>query len=428
MVDFDFQNPRQIYEIAARLFPICRSITGNGVRETMRILREYIPLTVHEVPSGIKVFDWIVPREWNISDAFVLDETGARIIDFQKNNLHVVGYSVPVNTAMPLEELQKHLYSLPGQPDAIPYITSYYSERWGFCLTQRQRDALKDGVYRVRIDSSLKDGFLTYGELILPGKSEKEILLSTYICHPSMANNECSGPAVATALACWLLTRPREYTYRIVFLPETIGSITYLSRHADFMRKNTIAGFNLTCVGDERAFSFLPSRYGNTLADRTALHVLRHRHPDFRQYSFLDRGSDERQYCAPGIDLPVASIMRSKYNEYPEYHTSLDNLELITPEGLHGSFLVYQDCLEALEKNQTFRANCLCEPQLGRRNLYPTLSTKEAGLSVRNMMNFLAYSDGTNDLIAVADRIQTPVWELYDIAERLVREGLVTPC
>jgi aminopeptidase-like protein len=415
----------EMYALVKKLFPLCRSITGNGVRETLAIIKEHIPITIHEVPSGTNAFDWTVPDEWNIRDAYVLDAGGHKIIDFQKNNLHTVGYSAPVNKTVSLTELQEHLYSLPDQPDAIPYITSYYKERWGFCITHNDRKKLKGGSYKVFIDSQLKKGSLTYGELIIPGSSKKEVFLSTYVCHPSMANNELSGPAVATFLAKYLREKPRKYTYRIIFIPETIGSLTYLSTHLDVMKKNIIAGFNLTCVGDERAYSYLPSRNGGTYADRVALNILSFKHPGFIRYSFLDKGSDERQYCAPGIDLPLCSIMRSKFGTYPEYHTSLDNLDLVSPRGLQGTYKVYIECLRLIEENRVYQVRCLGEPQLGRRGLYPTVSTKTSSQEVKNMMNLICYADGEHDLIAISDTIGVPVWELYPIVEKLCKAGLL---
>jgi aminopeptidase-like protein len=376
-------------------------------------------LTAHEVPSGTQAFDWTVPKEWNIKDAYVIGPDGDRVIDFAQSNLHVVGYSTPVDMTVSLDELDQHLYSLPEQPDAIPYITSYYQERWGFCLTHNQRKALKPGGYRVVIDSTLEDGHLTYGELILPGETSDEIFLSTYVFHPSMANNELSGPAVVTYLAQWLYEQPRRYTYRIVFIPETIGSIVYLSRNLEAMKANIKAGFNVTCVGDDRTYSYLASRYGDTLADRVILHVLSHIYPDFKRYSYLDRRSDERQYCSPGVDLPVASLMRTKYGEYPEYHTSLDDLGLISPTGLQGGYDALKLCIECLEHNETLVFNTPCEPHLGKRGLYPTLSTRESKATVRDMMNLLAYCDGRNDLLGVTEIIGAPMWSLFDIVDKL---------
>ena len=418
----------QMHAWATDLFPICRSITGNGVRQTLAYLSKLMPgLTVHEVASGTQAFDWTVPNEWNVRNAYIEDENGRRIVDFARNNLHLVGYSQPVDRWLTLDELQPHLHSLPEQPYAIPYVTSYYDGRWGFCLAQEQRDQLPQGRYHVVVDSTLEPGSLTYGELIIPGKDEKEIFLSTYICHPSMANNELSGPVVTTALARWLGDqKDRRFTYRIIFIPETIGSIVYLSRHLDEMKQNTIAGFVVSCVGDERAYSLLHSRSGETLADRVANVVMKHHAPDYVEYSYLDRGSDERQYGSPGVDLPVVSIMRTKYNSYPEYHTSLDDLTLITPAGLQGGYGAIRKCLELLEHNYTYKTTTLCEPQLGKRGLYPTLSTKGSAAAVRAMMNVIAYSDGTRDLAAIADHIDLNPTEAIMIAEQLAQKGLLT--
>jgi aminopeptidase-like protein len=418
----------ELHAWARDLYPICRSLTGPGVRETLGYLGRLLPgLTVHEVPSGSRAFDWTVPEEWTIRDAFVADDSGRRVIDFRVQNLHVLGYSEPVDAWMSLEELQPHLHSLPEQPDAIPYVTSYYQRRWGFCLSQNARDRLQPGRYHVVIDSDLKPGVLNYGELLLPGREQAEILLSTYVCHPSMANNELSGPVVTTALARWLQEeRDRRYSCRILFLPETIGSIVYLSRHLELMRARTVAGFVMTCLGDERTWSFMPSRRGTSLADRVARHVLAAKVGTYDAYSFLNRGSDERQYCSPLVDLPVVSIMRSKYASYPEYHTSLDDLSLITPNGLMGSFELLRTCLQVLERNYTYRAAVPCEPQLGPRGLYPSLSRKGSDHGVRGKMNVLAYADGESDLIGLAEAIGMDAESCAEIAEMLAGHGLLT--
>ena len=421
---------QEMLDFAKFLFPICRSLTGNGVRQTLKSVREKIPeLMIHEVPSGTPAFDWNVPKEWNIKDAYIIDPNGRKIIDFKINNLHIVGYSIPVDRKITLEELQRHLFSLPDQPGAIPYVTSYYEEMWGFCLTEQQRSGLESGIYRVKIDSILEDGCLTYGEVILPGQTKQEIFLSTYICHPSMANDELSGPVVITYLLKWLKSlRTRRYTYRLIFIPETIGSIVYLSRNIEQMKKRILAGYTVSCVGDDRTYSFIPSRKGDTLADRVARHVLKHTDPNYTLYSFLDRGSDERQYNSPGVDLPVGCIMRSKPGAYPEYHTSLDNFNIVTSSGLLGGFTVIQKCLVALEKNKIFQASVLCEPQLGKRGLYPNISSKKSESSVKydqNMMNLLAYVDGQQDLLSVSDIINVPIWELLPIAKELENHGLI---
>lgn len=412
---------------ARDLFPICRSLTGPGVRETLTYFNKILGgITIQSVPSGEQVFDWVVPEEWVIRDGYVCDEKNVKIIDFRNCNLHVVGYSEPVDQWLSLEELQHHLYSLPDLPDAIPYVTSYYKRRWGFCIAENQRRMLKPGRYHAVVDSTLAPGNLNYGELVLPGRSSKEVFLSTYVCHPSMANNELSGPVVTAAVARWLLSlADRKYTYRIVFLPETIGSIAYLSRHLEHLKSQVIAGFNVTCIGDDRCYSYLPSRNGNTLADRVALHVLAHISPDFKKYSYLDRGSDERQYCSPGVDLPIATIMRSKYHEYPEYHTSLDDLSLVTPSGLLGGFEALSKAIAAIECNAIPLATVLGEPQLGKRGLYPTLGTRDSEPSVKMMMDLIAYSDGAHSLLDIAEKIGTPIWNLVPTYRKLLEHGVL---
>lgn len=416
-----------MHALARELWPINRSITGGGVRQTLSMLGEHLPeLKVHEVPTGTRCFDWTVPREWRVRDAWIKDAAGNKVVDFAANNLHLVGYSISADVTLSLEELQKHLFSLPEKPDAIPYITSYYSERWGFCITQRVRDLLQPGQYHVYIDSELFDGSLTYGELYLPGQTDQEILLSTYICHPSMANNELSGPCVATWIGKWLAEyTKRKYSYRILFLPETIGSICFLSKNLKYLKKKVIAGFVLTCIGDDRGYSYLASRNGNTTSDRFAKHVLRHIDKNYNIYSFLDRGSDERQYCSPGVDLPICSIMRSKYGTFPEYHTSLDDLNLVTPSGLEGGYYAVKNILECIENDCVPRLNVLCEPQLGKRGLYPTLSTIESTMQVKTMMNLLAYSDGKLSLLEIAEIINVPMMELLPLVRNLYEHGIV---
>ena len=420
----------QIHNFAKKLWKINRSITGEGVRETLeKIKKEHLQyLNIESVPSGTKVFDWVVPLEWHVSEAYIITPGGKKICDFSINNLHLVGYSIPFQGKMRLGELQQYLHSLHEQPSAIPYVTSYYEKRWGFCLTQEQRDLLEEGEYEVVVNSKLFEGHLNYGELVLPGESEQEIFLSTYICHPSMANNELSGLTVATYLAKWLSElKVRRYTYRFIFIPETIGSITYLSKNYIHLKKKVFAGFNISCVGDERSYSYLPSRNGNTISDKVAKHVLKWIDPDYKCWTWLDRGSDERQYCSPGIDLPIASILRTKYGQYPEYHTSLDNLDnVVTPKGLDGGYWALRKALEIIEKNKIYKVNILCEPQLGRRGLYPTLSTKKLDQEVRTMMNLLSLCDGEHSLLDIAEKINLPAWDLYELVDKLILHDLIS--
>ena len=417
-----------MYRLVEKLFPLCRSITGAGLRETLGILSERLPgLKLHEVPSGTRVFDWTVPDEWTIREAWLAGPDGEQIVNFADSNLHVVNYSVPVHTSMTLDKLQPHLHSRPERPGATPYVTSYYERDWGFCLPHQVREALPDGTYRVHIDSDLAPGSLTFGELRIPGASPDEVLLSTYVCHPSMANNELSGPVVTAFLAEWLLRSPRRLSYRIVFAPETIGALAFLARNRDDLVKNVVAGFVVTCVGDDRTYSYLPSRLGGTLADRAALHALRNVAPDYRAYTFHERGSDERQYCSPGIDLPVCSVMRSKYGEYPEYHTSDDDLNLVTPGGLAGGFAVLQECLECLEANETYESTVTGEPQLGKYGLYPGTGKVDNRDEVLTMLNVLAYADGHHDLLAIAKMLDKPIGGLAEVAGRLLDAGLIVP-
>lgn len=417
-----------MYNLAERLYPICRSITGNGFRQSLAIIREILPeIQVTEIPSGTQVFDWTVPKEWNIHGGWIKKKSGEIVVDFKDSNLHVMGYSLPVHTTVSRDELLEHVYTIPDQPELIPYVTSYYKERWGFCMSDKQKQTLTDDEYEVMIDSTLEDGSLTYGELVLPGESQEEILISTYLCHPSMANDELSGPCVQTELVKYIKSQPKHrYTYRFLWVPETIGSITYLSNNWEMLQKHVKAGFVLSCVGDNRTYSIVYSKYADTLADRVLENILRFHYPDFKRYSFLERGSDERQYGSAGIDLPVCGFCRSKYQNFPEYHTSADNMSLISPEGLAGAYEVMVKVVNALENNGYYQMVCKCEPQLGKRGLYPTISRKGSNYSVRTMQHFIAYADGRNDLIGISNILGTPVDELIPIKNKLMEHQLLT--
>ena len=417
----------EMYNLAKRLFPICRSITGNGFRQSLEIIREYVPgFKVLEVATGTKVFDWEVPKEWNISAGWIKDSKGNTILDFRDNNLHVVGYSVPVSKRISRDELLEHIYTQPDQPSWIPYVTSYYSERWGFCMSENQKNKLDDEQYEVYIDSRLEKGSLTYGEYVLPGESSDEILFSTYLCHPSMANNELSGPCLMVEIIKYIQSLPtRRYTYRFVIVPETIGSITYISRNLDSLKQRVKAGFVLSCVGDNRSYSYIATRKGDSLADRVLKNVLKYSVVDYVEYSFLKRGSDERQYGSVGVDLPVCGFCRTKYGMYPEYHTSADNLDLISEEGLQGSYDIMHSVINVLENNYYYRILCLCEPQLGKRGLYPTLSKKGSYDSVRALKNFIAYADGDIDLIDISNTIGVSVDVLLPIIDSLKKNDLL---
>ena len=420
----------EIFNFAKDLWDIPRSITGNGLRKTLQHIQEKIPeLKIYSVPSGTKAFDWTIPKEWNANNAYIISPDGTKFCDFKVNNLHLVGYSCPISESMDLEELQKHLYSIPEKPDAIPYVTSYYKENWGFCITEYEREKLLKGTYQVFIDTKLEDGFLNYGELVVRGEIEKEVFISTYVCHPSMANNELSGPCLTTFLAKYITDKIKKpkYTYRFIFIPETIGSIVYLSKHASDLKSKVIAGFNVSCVGDERCYSYLPSRAGDSLSDKIAIHVLKWTDPDFKRYTWLERGSDERQYCSPGINLPIATIMRSKYATYPEYHTSLDTLgDVVTAKGLQESFDLFTKVIDAIECNIYPVSTILAEPQMSKRNLYSQLSTGQRTPNTKIMMDLLSYSDGSYSLLEISEILNQPIWETYRIFKILESHQLAT--
>ena len=418
---------QEILDFAKVIFPINRSLTGEGVRETFRHIKERLPgLTVHAVPSGTEAFDWVVPNEWEISEAYIENSSGKRLVDFANNNLHVVGYSTAVDVSLSLDELQEHLHSLPDKPEAIPYVTSYYSDRWGFCLTHLQRTVLVPDTYRAVIRARKFQGVMNYAELVIPGESSKEVFLSTYVCHPSMANNEVSGPSVLTFVGKWLQSGPRHFTYRLVFLPETIGAIYYLSQHLEHLRQHVHVGFNISCVGDDRNYSFVSSRKGQTLADRIASHILPTLSPSFVRHSFLERASDERQYGSPLVDLPLVSLSRTKYGCYEEYHTSLDNFDVVTATGLEGGFNMISSCIQTAESNRTYIARFPCEPQLGKRGLYPTLGGGKVSASVDVLLNVLSYCDGETDLLTLAEICGLSIFDVADAAKTLEEHGLIS--
>lgn len=394
---------REMYGLITTLYPICRSITGDGFRETLRIIGRHIPLEIHEVPSGTEVFDWTVPKEWNIRDAYVKDARGERVIDFQASNLHVVSYSTPIYERMPLAELRAHLFTLPDHPTWVPYRTSYYKEDWGFCLSHERLLQLEDGEYEVCIDSSLCDGSLTYGECYLPGESDDEVLISCHACHPSLCNDNLSGIALAVSLARAL--RPRCYSYRIIFIPGTIGSITWLARNEERVHRIK-HGLVVTGVGDPGHITYKRSRRGDAAIDRAVAYVLRNSGQPHEVIDFFPYGYDERQYCSPGFNLPVGCLMRTPHGRYPEYHTSADNLDLVRPESLAGSLATCLAALDVLEHDRTYlNTNPKCEPQLGKRGLYRAIGahtdSRGAELALLWVLNL---SDGAHSVLDIAER------------------------
>ncbi|OEW31069.1 MULTISPECIES: DUF4910 domain-containing protein [Campylobacter] len=422
------QTGKAMYELACELFPIARSITGQGFRDSLEILNKTLGggiIKFHSIKSGTKVFDWIVPDEWNVKEAYIITPEGEKICDFKKHNLHLLNYSEAIDQEIELEELQDHLYSIEEIPDAIPYVTSYYKRRWGFCLTHNERKKLKKGKYKVYIDAKHdENGVLDYADFILPStqNSKDEILISTYLCHPSMANNELSGPVVAIFLAKWLLSlKERKYNYRFVIIPETIGSIVYLSKHLEHLKKHVKAGFVLSCLGDDHAYSLIHTPKKNTLSDKVALHTLKNK-KNFKAFSFLDRGSDERQYNAPLVNLGIAGVCRTRYLEYEQYHTSKDDLNFISEKGLMGGLQSIQEMILNLEINAVYENTIVCEPNLGKRGLYHTLSTAN---DIPLACNFLAYCDGENDIIDIANILNMQAYEFKELLEKIKFYGLV---
>nr|WP_217197409.1 DUF4910 domain-containing protein [Streptomyces buecherae] len=418
---------KEMYALVERLYPLCRSITGDGVRATLDIVGEYLPLQVHEVPTGTPVLDWAVPREWNIRDAYVADASGDRVIDFAASNLHVLGYSVPVARTMPLAELRAHLHTLPDQPTLVPYRTSYYAPTWGFCLAQEVLDALPEGDYEVRVDSTLEDGHLTYAEHVIPGQVPDEVIVSCHVCHPSLANDNLAGIAVATFLARALAERDPYYTYRFIYAPGTIGAITWLARNAERIDR-VRHGLVLACAGDSGSLTYKRSRRGDAEIDRVLEHVLSTSQRPHEIREFTPYGYDERQYCSPGFDLGVGSLTRTPYAGYPEYHTSADNLDLVSPDAMADTLAVCREAFAVLDRNRRYRnLSPYGEPQLGRRGLYDALGgrsdTRQAQMA---MLWVLSLSDGEHDLLDVAERAGLPFDTVAAAADALRDAGLIT--
>jgi aminopeptidase-like protein len=413
---------REIYGLIEQLYPICRSISGDGVRQTFELLTRLLPLEVTEVPTGTPVFDWTVPREWNIRDAWIADAAGERLVDFRACNLHVLGYSVPVRKRLALSELRDHLFTHPRQPDWIPFRTSYYSENWGFCLAQRQLEALPEAEYEVCIESTLADGSITYAEAVVPGELEEEVLISTYSCHPSLANDNCSGIALVALLGKYLSTMKLRYTYRFLFSPGSIGPLSWLAANEERLDRIT-HGLVASCVGDLGRPTYKKSRRGTAEIDRAVANVLRDRgENEIRE--FVPLGGDERQFCSPGIDLPIGALSRTPADEFPEYHSSADNLDLVRPEALADSFELYLSVLDVLERNARYEnLNPKGEPQLGKRGLYREIgggSNQEAAL-----LWVLNLSDGDYDLLEISDRSGLPFKEVSAAADALEEASLL---
>jgi aminopeptidase-like protein len=415
-----------MHRLIAELYPICRSITGEGVRTTLRHLQTYLPLQMHEVPTGTQVFDWTVPREWNICDAYVKNSRGERVIDFQRSSLHVLNYSVPIQRKMTLAELRPHLFSLPEQPTVVPYRTSYYHEQWGFCVSHAMLQTLAEDEYEVCIDADLAPGALTYGEYYLPGEIDDEILISCHLCHPALCNDNLSGVALTTFLARQLQTQARRYSVRFLWIPGTIGSITWLARHEAQVARIK-HGLVVACVGDGGHLHYKKSRRGNAEIDQVVSHVLRHSGQPHEVMDFSPYGYDERQYCSPGFNLPVGSLTRTPHGRFPAYHTSADDLAFVQPAALADSLNTYQAVIEVLERNRTYwNTNPKCEPQLGRRGLYRALGgDQDVRRSELALLWVLNLSDGHHSLLDIAERSGLAFEVIWQVAQLLQAHGLL---
>ncbi len=427
-------NSNKYYNFAKNeLFPICRSITGKGTEQTLKKIQRFFPkLKIYKIKSGTKIFDWKIPEEWNIKNAYVIDKYQNKIIDFKKNNLHIVGYSKPIKKRLTKKELLNKIYSLPAQSDAIPYVTSYYKKDWGFCTTDIVRKLIvknysKNDKFDVLIDTSFKkNGYLQYGEYFIKGKTSKEIIISTYICHPSMANNELSGPIVSMSLMDYFSKLPKpNKSLRFVFIPETIGSLAFLNNNLKKLKKNFLAGFNLTCIGDERMYSCMLSKYEDSISDDAIIKAYKKLKLKFKKYSFLKRASDERQYNSPGIDLPFTSVFRSKYHEYPEYHTSKDDFKIVTKKGIKGSFKLLKLAIKIIQQNIYPITKVLGEPMLSKRGLYSTISLKNSWKSSRSYLDVLQFSDGRNNLDKISKLSKIDVKKLKKVIKILNKYNLI---
>ncbi|MCK5613605.1 DUF4910 domain-containing protein [Candidatus Pacearchaeota archaeon] len=413
-------------QLMSDLYPICRSITGNGVRESLAKVKEIIPLQVHEVPSETQVFDWTVPREWNIKDAYVKNSKGERVIDFRKSNLHVLGYSTAICKKVSLKELKDHLFTVPDHPDWIPYRTTYYREDWGFCVSHNQLSSLEEDTYEVCIDSTLQDGHLTYGEYYIKGQTSDEVLLSTHICHPSLCNDNLSGIVLVAFLARYLSEVPLRYSYRFLFVPATIGAITWLCLNEERVPRIK-HGLVAACVGDPGKLSYKKSRRGEAEIDRAVALMFKHSKQDFQIRDFAPYGYDERQFCSPGFDLPVGSLTRTPNGCYPEYHTSADNLDFVRPESLTDSMLKYLVVLRILEHNKKYmNKNPKGEPQLGRRGIYRAIGGAADLQSMQlAMLWVLNLSDGKHDLLDIAERAEMDFDLVRNAADILLNNDLL---
>ena len=420
------QAGKEMYELMHELYPVCRSITGNGVRQTLNILKKEIPLKVHEVASNTKVFDWTVPKEWNIKDAYIKNSKGDKIVDFSKSNLHVLNYSIPIHKSVSLRELKEHLFTLPDHPDWIPYRTSYYSENWGFCMSHNQYRKLEQDTYEVCIDSSLETGHLTYGEYFIEGKNSDEILISTHICHPSLCNDNLSGIVLAASLAKYLSQASLRYSYRFLFIPGTIGSITWLCLNESKVSKIK-HGLVVVCVGDSGKFTYKKTRQQDADIDQIVIHVLKESDNDFEIIDFFPYGYDERQYCSPGFDLPMGCLMRTPHGQFPEYHTSADNLEFVQPENLAVSFSTYLSVFNTVESNKKYlNQNPKCEPQLGKRGLYHKIGGQEDSKDFQlAMLWVLNLSDGKHTIMDISERAKLKFELIKDAVDSLVEHGLL---